>query len=189
MAMIPRARLEQMGFAALGQDVQVSELASFYGIERIAIGDHSRIDDFCVLSAGVGGISIGRHVHVAVYCSLIGSGKISLGEYSNLSSRVSIYSSNDDYTGSAMTNPTIPREFTRVQHADVLISRHVIIGCGSVVLPGTTLEDGAAVGALSLVKSDCAAFGIYAGQPARRVGDRSRELLDVERRFLASVRA
>lgn len=181
-----RAELERMGFAALGENVQVSELASFHGTSRIALGDNTRIDDFCVLSAGDGGIAIGRHVHVAVFCSLIGAGRITLGDFSNLSSRVAVYSSNDDYSGASMTNPTIPGEYTGVEHADVLIGRHVIVGTGSVILPGITLEEGVAIGALSLVNRDCRTFGIYAGQPARWLKERNRQLLDVEARFLAS---
>lgn len=189
MAFLGRAELEGMGFAALGADVQVSDRASIYGAGRIALGNHVRIDDFCVLSAGAGGIQIGHHVHVAAYTSLIGAGCITLGDYSNLSSRVSIYSSNDDYSGHAMTNPTVPAEFTQVQHADVSVGRHVIIGSGSVILPGVVLGEGAVVGALSLVKADCEAFTRYAGVPARRIGERSRELLEVEQRFVASRRA
>lgn len=189
MGMHTRATLERMGFAALGDNLQVSDLASFHGTARIALGDNTRIDDFCVVSAGAGGIAIGRHVHVAVFCSLIGAGRISLGDFSNLSSRVAIYSSNDDYSGAFMTNPTIPVEYTGVEHADVFVGRHVIVGTGSVILPGITLEEGVAIGALSLVNRDCSAFGIYAGQPARRLKERSRQLLEVEKRFLASQNA
>jgi galactoside O-acetyltransferase len=180
-----RAALERMGFAALGRDVQVSELASLHGTARIALGDEVRIDDFCVLSAGAGGISIGRNVHIAVFCSLIGGGRITLDDFSGLASRVAIYSSNDDYSGKFMTNPTVPAEFTGVENGPVHLGRHAIVGAGSVILPGLTLEDGVAVGALSLVNRNCQAFGIYAGRPARRLGDRSRQLLDLEQRFLA----
>ena len=42
MAMHDRATLERMGFAALGQGVQVSQLASFHGISRIALGVDAR---------------------------------------------------------------------------------------------------------------------------------------------------
>lgn len=186
MAMLDRTALQAMGFAAVGVGVQVSDRASFHGASRITLGDHVRIDDFCVLSAGAGGIEIGQHVHVAVYTSLIGAGRITVAEFANLSSRVSIYASNDDYSGRTMTNPTVPHEFTGVTHADVHVGRHVIVGSGTVVLPGVTLAEGAAVGALSLVNRDCEPFGIYAGVPARRIGERSRELLQVEQRFLAS---
>jgi galactoside O-acetyltransferase len=42
-----------------------------------------------------------------------------------------------------------------------------------------------AVGALSLVTKDCEAFGVYAGNPARRIKERKRDLLELEKLFLA----
>ena len=187
MAMLSRDALEALGFAAVGQNVQISDRASFYGASRIHLGSHIRIDDFCVLSAGVGGIFIGNHVHIAVYSSLIGAGKISISDFGNISSRVAIYSSNDDYSGATMTNPTVPSEYTGVVHADVFLGKHVIVGSGSVILPGLTLEEGVAIGALSLVHKNCEAFGIYAGNPARRIKERKRDLLEMERRLMASL--
>lgn len=178
--MLSHSEIMSMGFAEVGEDVRISEVARFYGTSRIRIGNHVRIDDFCVLSAGDGGIRIGNHVHIAVYCSLIGQGAIDLADYCNISSRVSIYSSNDDYSGNSLTNPTIPIDFKNVTHAPVTLGRHVIVGSGSVILPGVLLEDGVAVGSISLIKSDCAAFGIYAGIPARRIKERSRSLLKFE---------
>lgn len=84
-----------------------------------------------------------------------------------------------------MTGPTLPSEFTNVRHADVYMGKHAIVGSGSVVLPGVTLEEGVAVGALSLVHKRCEAFGIYAGNPARRIKERKRDLLELEQRFMA----
>jgi acetyltransferase-like isoleucine patch superfamily enzyme len=186
MAMLSREVIERMDFASVGDNVQISDRASFYGTAQITLGSNIRIDDFCVLSAGVGGISIGQHVHIAVYSALIGAGKITLSDFCNISSRVSIYSSNDDYSGATMTNPTVPSKYTGVTHADVYLGKHVIVGSGSVILPGVTLEDGVAVGALSLVNRKCDAFGIYAGNPARRFKERQRDLLELERQLLES---
>ncbi|MFN3630458.1 MAG: acyltransferase [Casimicrobiaceae bacterium] len=188
MGFLDPCAIEAMGFAHVGRRVRISDRASFHGAARISIGDDTRIDDFCVLSAGEGGIHIGRHVHIAVFCALIGAERIDLDDFSGLSSRVSVYSSNDDYSGAAMTNPTVPAAFTRVTRAPVHIGRHVIVGSGSVILPGVTLHEGAAVGALSLVRRDCEAFGIYAGAPARRVGERKRDLLALEPQLLAAER-
>lgn len=187
MGMLSREAIEQMGFAAIGENVQISDRASFYGTDRIALGSNVRIDDFCVVSAGFGGIKIGQYVHLAVYSSLIGAGKIVLSDFCNVSSRVSIYSSNDDYSGATMTNPTVASDYTGVTHADVFLGKHVIVGSGSVILPGVMLEEGVAVGALSLVSKSCAAFGIYAGNPARRISERKRDLLELERLFLSSL--
>jgi galactoside O-acetyltransferase len=172
-----------MGFASVGDNVILSDKASYYNCANIRLGSNVRIDDFCVLSAGEGGIEIGNHIHIAVYCSIIGSGKITIEDFSNLSSRISVYSSSDDYSGATLTNPTVLKEFTNVQHADVTISRHVVIGAGSIILPGVTLEEGVAIGALSLVKKDCQSFGIYAGVPVKRIRDRQRDLLKLETKF------
>jgi len=184
MPTLSRESIEKMGFASVGDNVHISDRASFYGVGRIALGNNVRIDDYCVLSAGMGGIKIGDHAHIAVYSSLIGAGSIKVSDFCNISSRVSIYSSSDDYTGAVMTNPTVPSQFTGVIHADVFFGKHVIVGCGSVILPGVTLEEGAAVGALSLVTKNCDAFSIYAGIPALRIKGRKRDLLQLERQFL-----
>jgi galactoside O-acetyltransferase len=186
MGRLSHEALEAMGFAAIGKNVVISDKASFYNCASIALGDNARIDDFCVLSAGAGGISLGNNVHIAAFSLLVGAGRITLADFSGISSRVSIYSSTDDYSGATMTNPTIPSEFTGVAHADVSLGKHVIVGSGSVILPGAILEEGVAVGALSLVKGHCPAFGIYAGNPAKRVKERKRDLLELERQFLMS---
>lgn len=187
MSFYTEQELLGLGLARCGHNVRISRKASIYNPSKIWIGSHVRIDDFCVLSAGKGGIEIGDYVHIAVYCSLIGAGKIKLGGFSNLSSRVSIYSSNDDYSGEHLTNPTIPAQFTGVIYADVWLGKHVIIGAGSVVLPGVYLEDGVAIGSLSLVSKNCKAFGIYAGIPARRTGERKRDLLELEKKLRLKI--
>jgi galactoside O-acetyltransferase len=64
----------------------------------------------------------------------------------------------------------------------VVLERHALVGAGSVVLPGVTLREGSAVGALSLVRSDCDAFSIYLGVPAKRISSRKRGLLELEKR-------
>lgn len=189
MAFLDQDGIERLGFRQVGSNVLLSDKASFYNCKNISIGDSVRIDDFCVLSAGEGGIEIESYVHVAAYSSLIGRGAIKLKSYSNLSSRVSVYSSSDDYSGHYMTNPMVPSEFTNVFHADVIIGRHVIIGAGCVVLPGVALNDGAAVGALSLINKDCEAFGVYTGVPARKIKNRDRNFLRLERMMVSDAHA
>ena len=184
MAWLTTQEIENMGFAEVGENVYLSSKASYYNCQNIRLGHHVRIDDFCVLSAGEGGIHIGNYVHIAIFSSFIGAGKITLADFSNISSRVSVYSSNDDYSGAFMTNPMIPSEFTRVTHGDVNIGSHVIIGSGSIILPNVTLEEGVAIGALSLIKKNCTAFGIYSGSPAKRISERKRDLLELEKVFL-----
>lgn len=188
MGMLSRDIVEKMGFASIGENVQISDRASFFNTSKIFLGNNVRIDDFCVLAAGNGGITIGSYVHIAAGSTLIGAGMITMADFSGTSSRVSIYSSSDDYSGATMTNPTVPCEYTGVKHAAVFLGKHVIVGSGSVILPGVTLEEGVAVGALSLVSQDCKAFGIYAGNPAQRIKERKRDLLDLEKTLRANTR-
>jgi len=187
MAMLDRVSIEKMGFASVGENVSISDRASFYNCKNISLGNNVRIDDFCVISAGEGGITIGNYVHIAVYTSLMGNALINLEDFSGLSSRVSVYSSNDDYSGKYMTNPTVPSKYKNVSEAPVIVKRHVIIGSGSVVLPGVTLHEGASVGALSFIRKDCEAFCKYFGSPAKKMGRRSKQLLEVEKDFLSNL--
>ena len=76
MGTLSREILEKMGFASIGQNVNISARASFYNTANISIGNNVRIDDFCVLSAGAGGIFLFDYIHIAVYSSLIGAGKV-----------------------------------------------------------------------------------------------------------------
>jgi len=189
MGILSAAQIRKMGFAHVGANSKLSSKASYYNCPKISIGNNVRIDDFCVLSAGAGGIFIENYIHIGVYSSLIGAGGVYLRDFCNISSRVAIYSSSDDYSGSSMTNPMVSSDFTNVTHADVIIGRHVIIGAGSVILPGLTLEEGVAVGALSLVSRNCKAYGIYCGAPARRIKERRKDLLILEQQFLRSKKS
>ncbi|OTG69717.1 acyltransferase [Acinetobacter sp. A1-4-2] len=180
MAFLTEEQIKAMGFRHVGKNCLLSDKASYYNCKNISIGNNTRIDDFCVLSAGESGIIIGSYIHIAVYSSLIGAGKIVLNDFCNISSRVAIYSSNDDYSGEFMTNPMVPSQYTNVMSSDVIIGKHVIVGSGSVILPGVTLGTGVAVGALSLVNKSCSDFGIYIGTPAKKNKERKRTLLKLE---------
>ena len=183
MAFLSAEQLQKVGFASFGSEVFVSEHASIHGASRIRLGNRVRIDDFCILSAGDGGIEIGSFVHIAAYSSIIGAGRVTVEDFSNISSRVAIYSSNDDYSGAHLTNPMVPDEFKNVAIAPVTIGRHAIIGSGSIILPGVTLAEGVAIGSLSLVRTSCEPFTIHAGVPAKQIGERRRDLLALERQL------
>ncbi len=182
---LSQKKLKKIGFKFLGRNVLLSAKASIYNPAKISIGDNSRIDDFCILSGGDDEIVIGRHVHLACYVALLGKNRILVDDFSGISARVSIYSSNDDYSGKALTGPTVDPKYVNVKSADVIIKKHVIIGAGSVILPGVTIHEGGAVGALSLVTKDVDEFCIVSGNPAKFLKDRSREILVLEQRLIS----
>lgn len=186
MAYLTQQQLEQLHFKYLGKNIKISDKASIYNAKNIHLDDNCRIDDFCILSAGGGGIYIGKYVHIAAYSSLIGAESITLADFSGISSRVSIYSSSDDYSGEFMTNPTVPVEFCNVDSLPVYIGKHVIVGAGAIVLPGAKLNIGVSIGALSLVLGkEYPEFMIYAGTPAKPIKERKRDLLVLESRLVS----
>ena len=172
-----KEEINDIGFKSVGENVSISRYARIYNAGNISIGSNVRVDDFCILSAGSGGIEIGNNVHIAAYSSLMGKGKIKLYDFVGLSSRVAIYSSSDDYMGEYMTNPTVPAKYIRTTDKPVIIKEHAIIGSGCVVLEGAIIGEGVAIGALSLIRDACDPFWIYNGSPATKVIRRSKSLL------------
>lgn len=185
MAYLTTEQLEAMNFKWLGINVKISDKAAIYNTESIEIGDNSRIDDFCVLS---GKIKLGRNIHLAPFCLLAGGTEgITMEDFSGCAYHVQIFSQSDDYTGKTMTNPTVPAKYKSEFKKAVHVGRHVIIGTSSIVFPGVHLEEGCSVGAMALVNKSTTPWGIYIGNPAKRVKDRSRELLELEAIFCKEI--
>ncbi len=183
MSYHPRSVLEAMGFKALGTNVLISDKASVYNPEQIELGDHVRIDDFCVLS---GKLTIGRNVHLAVFANLAGGEEgIVMGDFSGLAYGSQVFTQSDDYSGRTLTNPTVPDEFKRETKAKIVVGRHSIIGASSMILPGVTLGEGTAVGAMTMVTKSTEPWSIYFGVPARKIKDRKKDLLELEARYLS----
>jgi galactoside O-acetyltransferase len=174
--------LRQLGFAKVGSNVLISRKASIYGAENMSIGSNVRIDDFCILS---GKINIGNYIHIAAYSALYGGVYgIFIDDFSNISSRVSIYALSDDYSGESMTNPMIPNKYKKIIEQRVEIQRHVIVGSGSVILPGCVLSIGSSFGALTLINRDSEEWSVNAGIPFKKIKERSRHILELEKELL-----
>ena len=184
MSYLSEENIRKIGFKSIGINVKISEKASIYNPAEIEIGDNSRIDDFCVIS---GKLTIGRNVHIAPHCLVAGGEKgIVMDDFSGLAYFCQVFSQSDDYSGRTMTNPTIPIDFKKEFKSPIHIGRHVIIGAGSIVFPGVVLAEGCSVGAMTLVNKSTEPWGIYVGNPAKRVKDRSKDLLVLEQKFLES---
>lgn len=185
MAYLSDEYLKTMGFKYLGENVKISEKAAIYNCEQISIDDNSRIDDFCVLS---GKISLGKNVHIAPMCLVAGGEKgIIFEDFSGVAYHVQVFTQSDDYSGMTLTNPTIPVEFKRETKKEVVIGKHVIIGASSIVFPGVKIAEGCSIGALTLVTKSTEAWGIYVGNPAKKIKERKKDLLEIEKLYLSSI--
>lgn len=175
------SELKQIGFKYVGMDVHISKYAHFYDEHSISIGNHVRIDDFCILS---GKIELRNNIHIAAYSALYGGEEgIYIDDFANISSRVTIYSVSDDYSGMTMSNPTIPNKYKAVESAPVHIGRHTIIGATSVVMPGVNIEEGSSFGAFSFINRDSESWSVNIGIPFKKIKDRKRDLLELEKKY------
>jgi len=111
MAYLDEKQLLNLGFKSIGLNVKISDKASIYDCEQIEIGDHSRIDDFCVIS---GKIKIGKYCHITPTCLVAGGAPgITLSDFTTIAYGVKIFSQSDDYSGNSLTNSLIPKKYKR----------------------------------------------------------------------------
>jgi galactoside O-acetyltransferase len=172
--------LKKIPFRKIGRDVYISRQCSIYSPEQISLGDHVRIDDFCILS---GIINIGSYIHISAYSALYGRYGVTLEDYTTVSARVLIFSQNDDYSGSFMTNPMVPEELRNVTGGQVTLKAYSIIGAGCIILPGVTVNEGAAIGAMSLVTKDIEEWSICAGIPVVFRKKRNKDILSLKQQI------
>jgi len=182
MSYFTEEQLSKLGFKSLGKNLKISDKAAIYDCDNIEIGDNSRIDDFCVIS---GNIIIGSNVHITPFCLIAGGEKgIVLEDFVTISYGAKIFTQSDDYHGFSLTNSTIPKIYKNEKKIKVLLKRHSIVGSGATILPGVVLEIGVSVGAMSLVTKSTTPWSIYAGIPAVKIKDRSKELIKKEKEYL-----
>ena len=169
--------INRIGFSSVGKNVLISRKSSIYNPDKISISDHVRIDDFCCLS---GLIKIGRNTHITPFCLIAGGEKgVLIGSFCTFAYQVSVFSQSDDYLGNSMVNSTVPIEFKQEKKETVFVHDHVIVGAGSIIMPGVDLAEGTSIGASSLVTKSTHPWGIYYGAPARFRKERARSLLDL----------
>jgi len=174
--------LKLLGLKKYGANVKISRHAIIYKPEELEIGNNVRIDDFTTLS---GKIVLGNYIHIAQTCGLYGAETgIVMDDFTTLSSHSLIYAVSNDYSGHSLPCPMVPERFRLADiNAPVHFEKYAIVGCMSVVLPGVTISEGCSVGAMSLCNRDLEPWGMYVGIPAKRIRERSKEILRLEREF------
>ena len=185
MSYLNEEEIRDLGLKFVGQNVKISRMASIHRAELISIDDNSRIDDFCAIS---GRITVGKNVHIAVHNTLVASNEeLVIGDFAGIAVGCSLFTSSDDYSGNSLTNPTIPGKYKKITNGKIILGRHVLLGTNTIVFPGVEVSEGCASGALTVLTKSTDPWGIYVGNPARRIKERSRGLLTHEASYLADL--
>lgn len=175
--------LQQLGFRSLGKNILLSKKASIYGAQNISIGNNVRIDDFVILS---GHITIGDYVHIGASSILLAKEEgIFIEDFCGLSVGCKVLGSSDDFKGDALVGPCVKIKYRKITSKPIRLKKHSLLGCGSTILPGGNLEEGVSVGASSLITKPTRPWGVYFGIPAKRIMERNKNILKLEKEFLA----
>ena len=167
--------ITKIGFKSIGNNVKISKNASFYSAKDISIGNNVRIDDFCILS---GKITIRDNAHISAGTYLFaGEAGIVIDDYVAISPKSVLLAISDDFSGNYFANAVLDIKKRNVIKSKITIKRYSTIGTGTIILPGVTVNEGCAIGAMSLIKKNLAAWGIYAGIPCRKIKNRSKKCL------------
>lgn len=168
--------LKGLGLKKLGVNVKISRHAIIYKPEELEVGDNVRIDDFTTIS---GKVTLGSYIHIAQTCGIYGGDAgIFMDNFTTLSSHSLIYAISNDYSGLSLACPMVPKQCRPADiSAPVYMERYALVGCMSVILPGVIIGEGCSVGAMSLCNKNLSPWGVYAGIPATRIKERSKQLL------------
>lgn len=160
--------------------------------QHFEVGAGSIVDDFCYFSTRV---RIGRCAHIASGCSVAGGHQrlFVLGDFSSLSSGVKVWCTSDDFVNDLVTliPPGLPQVKERLISGDVILGDCTAVGANAVIMPGNTIPEGAAIGALGFVppRYPFEPWTVYAGTPIRPVKARNREAVLRQRRRLEQALA
>lgn len=134
-------------------------LLKLFGLK---IGNGSRIAIGTIIISPES-ISIGNRTYINEFCHLDGRGGLEIGNDVSISIYTKII------TASHYANSSSFEYYDQ----KTMIHNNVWIGCGAIVLNGSTLREGSVIGAGSVFKGNTESNKIYVGNPAKLLKDRN----------------
>ncbi len=114
--------------AHVGEGAIIYPLAKIVRGEQLRLGDHSTVDDFVYLDAGIHTV-IGRYVHIGNHASVIGGGELEVGDYAVIATGARILTATDTFHGGARMSTHLPEEFRHVVRGKVAIADERVRRC------------------------------------------------------------
>jgi acetyltransferase-like isoleucine patch superfamily enzyme len=143
------AKIEDISSVVLQRDAEIWEYVIIRAGVKMEIGESSQIGPFTVIFGG-NEIKIGKNVIIAPHC-VIAAG-------------------NHDYS-----QTSIPMRFSSsISKGPIIIHDNVWIGANCTITDNVTIGKDAVIGANSVVTKNIEPFGIYAGVPAIKIGERTK---------------
>ena len=135
-------------------------------IMRIDVSSKSYLHMGIYIYPKMNKMTIGDNTIINANCILDRRSGLYIGENVNISREVAIYTGGHE----------IDSINFRYYGKSVNINDFVWIGTRAMIMPGVTVGKGAVILPGAIVTHNCEAFGIYAGIPARKIGERNRNI-------------
>lgn len=124
-------------------------------------------------------IHLGSKISINMNCSLMDSGKITIGDETMIAPNVQIYTGTHPVKTEERLNSNWlqhkEQHFVMTRSLPVTIGKQCWIGGGVIILPGVTIGDGSVIGGGSVVTKDIPANVVAVGNPChvlRKVGQK-----------------
>ena len=114
------------------------------------------------LKIGSVGVTIGQNVFLDM------SGSITIGDYSQITADTRIYTHRHLWKGSM----ELRHKLQEIEKVSLVMGCDVFIGHGSTLICVENIGDGAMIGTMCVVTKSIAPYEIWAGNPAKKIGER-----------------
>jgi dTDP-4-amino-4,6-dideoxy-D-glucose acyltransferase len=155
-----------------GEGVKIFPLAKITHPQNVELGNYCRIADF-VLIYSENGVIIGEHSDIQPHTIFWGGGLTILGDRVSTGPGTVFLSATYSHAAGLKMVDGLGEGTAKAIGGKLIVENDVYIGARCVIMP-VTIGEGAVIGAGSLVTNDCEAWGIYVGNPARKVGERQK---------------
>lgn len=137
---------------------------------EVSLGRGTVVKSFAILQSSGGRISFGRQCAISSFVHVsTGSGDVIAGDFVRIAPNCSLVG----VTKEVHARNLLIKDQPESQSRGIWIGDDVLIGAGTVVLPGSRIERGAVVGAGSVVTGVVPEYSIVVGAPAKVVGHRT----------------
>lgn len=153
-----------------GKDVKIFPMAKITKPEVVDLGDNCRIGDFVFIYAGEC-MKIGKYTDFQPHTIVWGGGSTIIGDRVSTGPGTVFLSATYSHAQGMLMVDGLGEGTAEAIGGDLEVGNDVYIGANSVIMP-VTIGEGAVIGAGSFVNKDIEPWAIYAGSPAKKIGER-----------------
>lgn len=156
-----------------GNDVRIYPMAKIAFPHVVDLGDHCRIRDFAFIFAGEG-VKIGQYTDIQPHVVIWGGGETIIGDRVSVGPGTVFLSAVYSHADGLKMVDGLEEGSTKALYGKLTIENDVYIGANCTLMPEITIGEGAVIGASSFVNKNVEPWAIYAGSPAKKIGERKK---------------